>query len=181
MEPHLHKAVTSTKTFVHCPNCGAVAGQVDHLFAVGREVKTRWGCETCGVDYDLVVDGPDRIEVAISHERGVSVPCLHVLVLRPRLHPVFVVISARDYNRKDTPFEGAKYFYNEHTCPTNWTADIEMLVADGDGDPHGLFEYVESVDLPPGLEDQGMDDFIVKSFPHLFGEDTEATEILKLA
>jgi predicted RNA-binding Zn-ribbon protein involved in translation (DUF1610 family) len=165
----VHKAVTSTKTFVHCPNCGAQASSIDHLFAK-REFKTTWGCDSCGSYFDLLVDGPDRVEVGINNERGVSVPCLHVLALRPRAHPVFAVISARDYGRKEKPFDGAEYFYNEHTCPTNWTSDIEMLIDDGDGDPHGVFEYVESVDLPPDMSPEDMDEFIHKSFPHLFEE-----------
>jgi len=165
----MHKAVTSTKTFVHCPNCGEQAGSIDHLFEYGREFKATWGCDSCGSSYDLLVDGRERVEVGINNARGAAVPCLHVLALRPKPYPVFAVISAKDYGRegqdKAEPFASAEYFYNEHTCPTNWTGDIEMLIAKGDGDPHGLFEYVESIDLPPDVD---VEEFIHRSFPHLF-------------
>lgn len=168
----MHKAITSTETmtYVHCPSCGARAGRIDHLFGDGRRVDTRWSCGECGNGYKLTVDGPGSVQVEIDNSQGVNVPCLHVLVLEPRSTPVYAIIKAIDYGRgcgDKEPFDGAEYFYDEHTCPTNWTGDIEMLVADGDGDPHGLFRYVESIDLPPGVDD--VDAFIETSLPHLFG------------
>lgn len=163
----MHKAIISTQTFVHCPSCGEQAGRIDHLFDDKQEFRTTWSCDSCGNGYDLLVNGRDHVEIAINNERGANIPCLHVLALRPKPRPVFVVISARDYERKSKPYEGAEYFYNEHTCPTNWTDQIQMLISDGDDDPHGLFEYVESVDLPTDVED--MNEFIHRSFPHLFG------------
>jgi ribosomal protein S27AE len=164
----LQTARTSTATYVHCPNCGERAGRVDHLFAAKTE--TRWVCGNCHCPYDVAVNGPDDIRVGINQTEPMAVPCVHVLVLRPRATPVFAVVRAHDYGRKSVPFANAEYFYNEHTCPTNWTPDIEMLVEDGDGDPHGLFEYVTSADIPADAGED-LEQAIAKLFPWLFDRD----------
>lgn len=38
-----------------------------------------------------------------------------------------------------------KYFYDEHTCPTNWVRNIERFTEKGDTDPHGVFQYIDHV------------------------------------
>jgi hypothetical protein len=39
----------------------------------------------------------------------------------------------------------ARYFYDEHTCPTNFMGEVEKVIdpADGDEDPHGIFAFVK--------------------------------------
>lgn len=39
------------------------------------------------------------------------------------------------------------FFYEEHQCPTNFIP-VEAIVADGDFDPHGLFEHVRTEWMP---------------------------------
>lgn len=46
-----------------------------------------------------------------------------------------------------------EYFYDEHTCPTNYIP-IEAVMTPEDDDPHGAFEYVRSVWMP---HDYGQD------------------------
>lgn len=165
----MHKAQVSTETttYIHCPSCGARAGSIDHM--VGRD--SRWSCDACGVGYRFKVDALDDVKVEIDREEGIDVPCFHVLTLPPQKSPVHFVIKWKDYGRggKDgrPPFDGAAYFFDEHTCPTNWTGTIEMIVHEADGDPHGLFQYEESADIPPTAGDE-LDDAIRACFPHLF-------------
>ncbi len=40
--------------------------------------------------------------------------------------------------------ESARYFYEEHTCPTNFIR-IPLISLAGDTDPHGVFEFVDAV------------------------------------
>ena len=56
--------------------------------------------------------------------------------------------------------ELAEFYYEEHSCPTNWLKP-EMVYHDGDSDPHGLIEFVSRKDadaLPPD-QDFGPNDF----------------------
>jgi len=37
----------------------------------------------------------------------------------------------------------SEYFYNEHTCPTNFLRHVIRIIdAEGDDDPHGIFQFV---------------------------------------
>jgi len=38
-----------------------------------------------------------------------------------------------------------EFYYNEHTCPTNYLRDVVEVIADGEVDPHGCFKFVTSV------------------------------------
>jgi hypothetical protein len=178
----MHKARVSaeTKHYVHCPNCGARAGQIDHM-AKGewRGRDTRWSCDACGVPYGLQVNSLEDVKVETVADKGINVPCLHLLMLAPQPTPVYVVVKSHDYGRggrdNKKPFSGLEYFYNEHTCPTNWTDQIEMIVHNGDGDPHGLFQYVSSVDLPQEEPDD-LDEFIQSAFPDIFEPESANAE-----
>lgn len=45
----------------------------------------------------------------------------------------------------------AEFMVDENSCPKNWLRDIEEIILDGDTDPHGLIEYVRSIDPPEFL------------------------------
>lgn len=84
--------------------------------------------------------------------------------------PIYFVIEG--VSTWPTPFhelqEGDEYFYEESTCPTNFIR-IPMIFHDGDSDPHGLFEHVETVwmmDEYPG-ENPGVEEYLAEVFPQL--------------
>ena len=53
------------------------------------------------------------------------------------------------------PAEYDDYFYNEHTCPTNFMPDvIGVRTDDGDTDPHGLFAYVKTEPWTAKVEEE---------------------------
>ena len=72
---------------------------------------------------------------------------LYLLKLAPRSEPVFFVVKQQAMDD-----EHAKYFFEEHGCPANFI-ECEAIVADGDTDPHGLFEFVRSCPEPDDLDD----------------------------
>jgi hypothetical protein len=64
-----------------------------------------------------------------------------------------------------------RYFYEEHSCPTNFIPVEEIFTAT-EGDPHGLFKHVRSVWMTPEYleaKDGGdMDSWIRATFPESF-------------
>jgi hypothetical protein len=60
-----------------------------------------------------------------------------------------------------------KFLYEEHTCPTNWMG-VEVLIDGEDTDPHGLFEHVQTVEMPD--EEIDLDNITVEEIAELFSE-----------
>ena len=59
--------------------------------------------------------------------------------------------------------ESERYFFEEHSCPTNWLRDCVTVIEDGDPDPHGFMEFVRSV--PIALDfDEDNDDAVRELF-----------------
>ena len=67
--------------------------------------------------------------------------------------PVYFVVEGlgihdNDPNATDLQ-EQRRYFYEEHTCPTNFVGgEVVALYEDGDRDPHGVFRFVRAVWMP---------------------------------
>jgi hypothetical protein len=93
---------------------------------------------------------------------------LDLLVVPPSDKPIYLVVKTKRYSDDD----GLAYFYNEHTCPTNWIGDVEAIIFEGDSDPHGVAQFVRRVDLPSSVDD--VDDLDLPSlFPEAFAEGME--------
>ena len=64
----------------------------------------------------------------------------------------------------------AEYYYNEHTCPTNFARCFEAIVHKGDFDPHGVFQFVDVVWMTcdyEGRDDNAKELWLKKAFPQL--------------
>jgi hypothetical protein len=79
-----------------------------------------------------------------------------LLKVDPESHPLHLVIRARRWPGSDPNNGHDEYFYNEHTCPTNWTDDIVAVISRGDPDPHGFAKFVRRV-TPTDDEDEDND------------------------
>jgi len=75
---------------------------------------------------------------------------LVLLRVDPESHPLYFVVEARRFTFSDGLNE--PYFYDEGTCPTNWTCDIVAVVSRGDEDPHGFATFVVKRGPPEGYE-----------------------------
>lgn len=95
---------------------------------------------------------------------------LVLLKVDPDELPLYFVIAARHYQSddQDQGYDHNSYFYDEHTCPTNWTDDIVAVVANGDDDPHGFAKFVRRIPMPDDMDDAG--DGSEKSWQELFPE-----------
>jgi hypothetical protein len=65
--------------------------------------------------------------------------------------PIILTLNAWKYahsqkDSKEKYVEHQRYFYDEHTCPTNYLSQVEMISFEGSNDPHGVFEFVSVVD-----------------------------------
>jgi len=78
---------------------------------------------------------------------------LVLLRVPPRLSPIYLVVRATQYRPEEAVDSGDEYFYNQHTCPTNWIGDVEMVIADGSTDPHGVAQWVASIPAGDLLDD----------------------------
>lgn len=129
---------------IPCPKCtgGWRADQLN----IGQE--TIWTCNHCHweskikrvSEFDYRVDPTGRKETPV------------VVTLQSITEPKIVLkLNTWKYahSQKDTKEEyesHQQYFYDEHTCPTNWTRDIVEIIFKGDHDPHGVFEFVSVED-----------------------------------
>lgn len=138
-----------SKQVLPCPHCGKGDHDVDAL-PVGREVGP-WYCKVCGLAFSLVRLPEDgTFEVTLRPETR-KVETLDLLMLPPQDQAVyFVVKGMRFEDKKADPYvtdkEHKAYYYDEHSCPTNWLAP-EMVYYEGDSDPHGLIRFVATKDL----------------------------------
>jgi hypothetical protein len=155
------KIATVTKRYAICPHCEQVSGcQVDHLYqyiAQGKEVNyTDWDCHECGLPMDIrAVDG----ELVITKNTNRTWDLVELVTKdgqRLRL-----LLDQKRWEKQGAPedpdevFHNKEYWYNEGTCPTNWTGSIETMILEDDTDPHGVFHFIATVDqdkavyLPP--------------------------------
>lgn len=92
---------------------------------------------------------------------------LVLLKVDPASHPLYFVVrwprlAEPDQQKLDT------YFFEEHTCPSNWTGDIVGVIAAGDPDPHGFVEFVRRTPEPADMYESG-DALWPQLFPEVSG------------
>lgn len=80
---------------------------------------------------------------------------LVLLKVDPESHPLYFVVSARRWPHSDGDPGSEAYFYDEHTCPTNWMRDVIAVISDGDEDPHGFATFVKKIAPPDGMDAGG--------------------------
>ena len=62
----------------------------------------------------------------------------------------------------------ARYFYEEHTCPTNFIR-VPLISTGGDSDPHGVFEFVDAVWMMSEYDPDDCEEYLAEVFPQLTG------------
>lgn len=160
---------TYTKTCVICPHCGAQTGSsVDHLTA-GTSFGP-WYCDACGGAYTGTANGSETQVIKNDHRFSRT---FDLLVLEPQAKPVYFVMAGKSYHRgqpdKDAA-ENKRYFYEEHSCPTNWIGNASMIAIDGDTDPHGILSFVRSVPVDMNFDPNDEDELITDAFPEVLGD-----------
>lgn len=159
---------TYTKTCVICPHCDAQTdSSIDHL-PTGTSFGP-WCCEACGGAYTGVANGSET--QVIKNDLRFS-RTLDLLVLEPQNKPVYFVMAGKSYyrGRPDKHVADNKYyFYEEHSCPTNWIGNTSMIAVGGDTDPHGIFSFVRSVPVTMNFDPNDENELIMAAFPEVLG------------
>jgi hypothetical protein len=131
---------TKPERYIRCPGCNGSDFSVSHL-AIG--VNTRWSCDKCGCCFRLEVVSHDRVDCeVIQGERTEK-----TRVTLQSDGPMTIVVEGMRSVDDAAPLplgDGDEYFYNEHTCPTNYLRVLKVVAPDGDEDPHGIFSYVKT-------------------------------------
>lgn len=129
---------------VPCPNC------MEGSWRSGLDVgySSAWTCDKCHMESRVTRVNETDFEVAPTGRKQTPVT---VTLRSPTTPPITVKVNTWKYaHSQDLPLEeyvdNQRYFYNEHTCPTNWLRDIEQIEFEGDRDPHGVFEFVSVED-----------------------------------
>lgn len=161
-----------TKRFFTCPNPECKHPhefQVEHLFETLMEKRlddtlsfsTRagpWYCtsddvdgEGCGQGYDVMAHADGTVDVEKYIPTGYS--GAWNVDGKLRYHFVELTLSASElplrFKVRSTRFtpdiepEKDAFFFEEHSCPTNWASYIvEIYDNEGNPDPHGFLKYV---------------------------------------
>ena len=131
------------KEYIACPHCGKAttldytqdntAGPWQH-----RHSK-------CGGSFMYQYVNGSAVTGPISGEPD-SAPILSLLVLPPQKDPVYFILGNSGYRHQKPEINlDLDYYYNSHSCPTNWLDDIQAVIIQDDADPHGLLQHVRSV------------------------------------
>lgn len=131
--------------YIPCSSCTKGKWRADQI-NVG--FKTTWSCDKCYnessierltySDFEVTSNGRKQTPVTVTLQ-SITEPKI-TLKLNTWKYSHSQEDSAEDYASHQ------QYFYDEHTCPTNWTRDIVEIIFGGDHDPHGVFEFVSVVD-----------------------------------
>ncbi len=153
MNPRIPAVLESeTKNYLKCPECSSRIGSVDHL-----KEGTRfgiWYCQSCGtaVSGTVLKTGID----IVVHDDERSTPSLTLLRTSHPLSTgdyVYIVVREVLFPGFNSP-EHLSYWYNEHSCPTNY---LGLQIFEGcNSDPHGLLQWVDTIKRPTTEEYQAM-------------------------
>lgn len=135
------KAQVFAKRFAKCP-CGEHEWPVEHLFEMGegREAGP-WYCDACGYAWRFRTHGKDLLidpHLEGGEHRRKTTERL-ILRIPPGVHSIYVSVNATNYG----PSSNHRYFYEEHTCPSNIFREVQQVWLGDELDPHGLFELCE--------------------------------------
>lgn len=146
------KATFEVKRYIVCPHCEKTTERsVDHLLKEENLPRTfgALSCNHCHEEFKGVIQMDHSIDIEKVFGGSKYLPTMDLLVIPPQDKPIYLL---RRGNRTFKPGEvlndvkdNARYYYNEHSCPTNWMDNFETIAFDGDGDPHGVVRYLNSI------------------------------------
>jgi hypothetical protein len=148
------EVIVEVKHYVNCPLCNDYKFSFGHLIKEVEKTKKKysvgpWSCDSCGHKFNFIVEK----DLTISVRQNDEPPNVHGYSLLKSTNggePIYFVIEDTWYRQNKTESLGEAishkhYYYDEHTCPTNWIRGIEVIMFKQDQDPHGVFEFVDFV------------------------------------
>lgn len=146
-----------TKRFFACPNGCKQDFPVEHLL-MGEcgpsGTAGPWGCDDCGDSWNVAYTSDS---ISVTRAKAVRRIKHHVILeLPPQTSPVRFRLTTT-YDPRHNTDDNTKFFYESHSCPTNWLRDIDVVEFEGDRDPHGLIKFVCQFDATPESLDENAD------------------------
>lgn len=159
----------------HCVVCPWCNGQshhgINHLYQTMPTSFGPWHCGECGKAFRGSVQGIGNVKVERDPDACVFKPTFALLKLNAKDGPVFFVIQNQTPFQKDDTDEElqshSSYYFEEHSCPTNWLRYCLAVIKGKDQDPHGFLEFVRAIEQPVDYSDQSDTDWKTL-FPEAF-------------
>lgn len=129
-----------------CPDCGEPSSDYTHIKEGGR--FGTWYCDGCGAGFYGTIE---RGRPVLLRDKSKKIDTLVLL----RKDDLFLVVKGMRFvghGKDETIGANDQYFYEQHTCPTNYLKDVVAVIQGDSADPHGLFEYWNTVDAA-GVDD----------------------------
>jgi ribosomal protein L37AE/L43A len=125
-----------------CPNCGEFSSSMTHIEV--RGTFGPWYCSDCGYGYHGKRISENEVDLKIA-ERKIDT----LVLLRIKDTSIFAVVKGVKFTEDLSRDE---YFYNEHLAHP--IMEVECFIQGNDDDPHGLFQWVETIIKPEDYEEE---------------------------
>lgn len=127
----------------HCPKCKTEDAFQFHRKHHKENTPYNWVCATCGAHCTLefYYGGSEIKNCSITDITPRSVTLIELRADTP----IFLVCNSLTTLPVD--LEKVRWFYEEHTCPSNTLRSTIEVVAEGKVDQHGICEFVDHVVL----------------------------------
>lgn len=174
--------------FAMCPWCDQQSGgRVDHLYD-GRLPCDfgPWYCDECRMPFRGTVKAPGDVTLYRDENNKQRFSrSMALLKFDGKDGPVFFVMDHNRYNNGTMESDEEnqshqRYYFEEHSCPTNWLRECVAVIDDGNPDPHGFLEFVRAVDVPEDFDEDDDGQWPIL-FPEAFGGETIDGEATKIA
>jgi hypothetical protein len=162
------------RDYIACPACGEGEHRVDHLYDMQMPSKFGpWYCDKCGAAFAGEVMGSGNVKVWPSESCDRFTRSMALLKFDGKDGTVFFVLDHGRYHAPGTESDEEnqrhqRYFFEEHSCPTNWLRKCVAVIKNGDCDPHGFLDFVRAADVPRNF-DPDDDSRWEALFPEVFG------------
>jgi hypothetical protein len=131
------------KYLIECPYCKDYKHDVSHMIDQNTGFGP-WYCKSCK---RAIIFKVKNGEFFIEETDKTSDKALVALELPPLENSLFLIVNGI-YLDGDLNQEHKRYFYEEHTCPTNFLNDAREIIYNMQPDVHGLFRFLKAISYP---------------------------------
>lgn len=157
--------ILKTDRYFMCPNGCEHKFFVEHLLIEMEQDIHGWGkheqrtagpwyCDTCGQGWSLVLFKTGLVQVEKTKREGKKKDCWVILEIPPQSQPIRLKVRGMYFgasiNQEELDYK--RYFYEEHTCPTNYFRSVAEITIGDDSDPHGLANLIAVYDVDASEE-----------------------------
>lgn len=153
-----------TKRYIKCPGCDKGTFGVEHLFEMNTQSAGPWACDNCNQYFKIKIDGPKIFLEPTKNKRLNTLVLLKLDMDSLQGEPVHFLVQGTTQNKLNRG--GDRYYYEEGTCPVNVCRYTQDIIVGDDEDPHGIFEYLHTVETPH----RGWEMFTIKDIKEMFPE-----------